>query len=225
MSPITGLLPGRPAESLRPRLRRDRHDPAGRTSQIHRNPRTTTRLGEPVKQRQQVALPVLVSRPEQDLQGEPARFDYEVEAATGRAAERARDLLAPFLLRPVRHRRSPATSPACRPPPAAPAAPGSPAETGRAATTPPCDGGRSHRSVAPAPGRAPLTRACRCRARTGSPPSIAAGCNAPGRDGGSDAAGRPGSPPTAPTSHQKPATATAVSVPHAADVNDQIEFS
>jgi hypothetical protein len=35
------LLPGRPAESLRPRLRRDRHDPAGRTSQIHRNPRTT----------------------------------------------------------------------------------------------------------------------------------------------------------------------------------------
>jgi len=41
MSPITGLLPGRPAESLRPRLRRDRHDPAGRTSQIHRNPRTT----------------------------------------------------------------------------------------------------------------------------------------------------------------------------------------
>src|SRR6266545_7005082 len=41
MSPITGLLPGRPAESLRPRLRRDRHDTAGRTSQIHRNPRTT----------------------------------------------------------------------------------------------------------------------------------------------------------------------------------------
>src|SRR5712691_12438759 len=96
MSPITGLLPGRPAESLRPRLRRDRHDPAGRTSQIHRNPRTTTRLGEPVKQRQQVALLVLVSRPEQDLQGESARFDYEVEAATGRAAERARDLLAPL---------------------------------------------------------------------------------------------------------------------------------
>src|SRR5213592_1232229 len=42
MSPITGLLPGRPPESLRPRLRRDRHDPAGRTSQIHRNPRTTS---------------------------------------------------------------------------------------------------------------------------------------------------------------------------------------
>jgi putative transposase len=41
MSPITGLLPGRPAETHRPRLRRDRHDPAGRTSQIHRNPRTT----------------------------------------------------------------------------------------------------------------------------------------------------------------------------------------
>src|SRR5437867_224174 len=41
MSPITGLLPGHPAESLRPRLHRDRHDPAGRTSQIHRNPRTT----------------------------------------------------------------------------------------------------------------------------------------------------------------------------------------
>src|SRR5881409_2268469 len=41
MSPIMGLLPGRPPESLRPRLRRDRHDPAGRASQIHRNPRTT----------------------------------------------------------------------------------------------------------------------------------------------------------------------------------------
>src|SRR5438093_8085979 len=41
MSPIMGLLPGRPAESLRPRLRRDRHDPTGRTSRIHRNPRTT----------------------------------------------------------------------------------------------------------------------------------------------------------------------------------------
>src|SRR6266545_7326366 len=41
MSPIMGLLPGHPAESLRPRLRRDRHDPAGRTSRIHRNPRTT----------------------------------------------------------------------------------------------------------------------------------------------------------------------------------------
>jgi hypothetical protein len=58
--------------------------------------RLDTRLGEPVKQRQQVALLVLVSGPEQDLQGEPARFDYEVEAATGRAAERARDLLAPL---------------------------------------------------------------------------------------------------------------------------------
>jgi len=36
------LLPGRPTESLRSRLRRDRPDPVGRTSQIHRNPRTTT---------------------------------------------------------------------------------------------------------------------------------------------------------------------------------------
>jgi hypothetical protein len=36
-----GLLPGRPAESLLSRLRRDRHDPTGRTSRIHRNPRTT----------------------------------------------------------------------------------------------------------------------------------------------------------------------------------------
>ena len=35
------LLPGRPTESLLTRLRRDRHDPAGQTSQIHRNPRTT----------------------------------------------------------------------------------------------------------------------------------------------------------------------------------------
>src|SRR6266540_1868677 len=41
MSPIMGLLPGRPTESLRPWLRRDRPDPVGRTSQIHRNPRTT----------------------------------------------------------------------------------------------------------------------------------------------------------------------------------------
>src|SRR6266498_3053683 len=41
MSPIIGLLPGRPTESLRSRLRRDRPDPVGRTSQIHRNPRTT----------------------------------------------------------------------------------------------------------------------------------------------------------------------------------------
>src|SRR6266516_3267083 len=41
MSPIMGLLPGRPTESLRSRLRRDRPDPVGRTSQIHRNPRTT----------------------------------------------------------------------------------------------------------------------------------------------------------------------------------------
>src|SRR5713101_4305819 len=40
--PIIVLLPGRPTESLRPRLRRDRHDPVGRTSQIHRNRRTTT---------------------------------------------------------------------------------------------------------------------------------------------------------------------------------------
>src|SRR5215210_7758267 len=46
MSPIMGLLPGRPTESLRPRLRRDRPDPVGRTSQIHRNPRTTPPLPE-----------------------------------------------------------------------------------------------------------------------------------------------------------------------------------
>jgi hypothetical protein len=45
MSPITGLLPGRPAGSLRPRRRRVRHDPAGRTRQIHRNPRTTIAEG------------------------------------------------------------------------------------------------------------------------------------------------------------------------------------
>src|SRR5438045_9678232 len=36
-----GLLPGRPAGSRPPRLRYDRHGPAGRTSRIHRNPRTT----------------------------------------------------------------------------------------------------------------------------------------------------------------------------------------
>jgi hypothetical protein len=45
MSPITGLLPGRPTEPIRPRLRRDRPDPVGRTSQIHRNPRTTADRG------------------------------------------------------------------------------------------------------------------------------------------------------------------------------------
>src|SRR5712691_11600988 len=45
MSPIMGLLPGHPTESLRSRLRRDRPDPVGRTSQIHRNPRTTVRSG------------------------------------------------------------------------------------------------------------------------------------------------------------------------------------
>ena len=39
-----GLLPGRPPGSLLTRLRRDRHDPGGRTSQIHRNPRTTKRV-------------------------------------------------------------------------------------------------------------------------------------------------------------------------------------
>src|SRR5207245_1335941 len=39
--PSSVLLPGRPTESLRSRLRRDRPDPVGRTSQIHRNPRTT----------------------------------------------------------------------------------------------------------------------------------------------------------------------------------------
>src|ERR1700737_1147797 len=41
MSPMMGLLPGLPAGSHRSRLRRDRHDPAGRPSQTHRNPRTT----------------------------------------------------------------------------------------------------------------------------------------------------------------------------------------
>src|SRR5205807_1096790 len=73
--------------------------------------------------------------------------------------------------------------------------------------------------------RAPATRACRCRAQTESLPGTRAGCTAPGPGNGSGAAGRPESAPAAPTSHQKPATATAVSVPHAADVNDQIELS
>src|SRR6266498_1914144 len=50
MSPIMGLLPGRPTESLRSRLRRDRPDPVGRTSQIHRNPRTTDGVDRPARQ-------------------------------------------------------------------------------------------------------------------------------------------------------------------------------
>jgi hypothetical protein len=53
-------------------------------------------LGERVEQRQQVPPLVLVSGPEQDLERDPARLDYEVEAAAGRAPERARDLLAPL---------------------------------------------------------------------------------------------------------------------------------
>jgi hypothetical protein len=54
-------------------------------------------FGELVEQWQQVAPLVLVSGPEQDLERDPARLDYDVEAAAGRAPERARDLLAPFL--------------------------------------------------------------------------------------------------------------------------------
>jgi hypothetical protein len=53
-------------------------------------------LGEQVEQRQQVALLVLVAGREQDLQRQPAGVDYEVETAAGAAAERARDLRAPF---------------------------------------------------------------------------------------------------------------------------------
>src|SRR5438445_1664017 len=60
MSPITGLLPGHPAESLRPRLRRDRHDPTGRTSQIHRNPRTTDPRRRQLPGEQQLQLQVAV---------------------------------------------------------------------------------------------------------------------------------------------------------------------
>ena len=46
-------------------------------------------FGERVEQREQVALLVLVAGPEQDLQWDPARLDYDVEAAAGRAPERA----------------------------------------------------------------------------------------------------------------------------------------
>ena len=73
-----GLLPGRPPESLRPRLRRDRHDPAGRTSQIHRNPRTTVGIV--------LVTPALLRR----LQGEGIA-DKELSALL------ARDLLVPVV--------------------------------------------------------------------------------------------------------------------------------
>src|SRR6266705_3671306 len=82
MSPITGLLPGRPAESLRPRLRRDRHDPAGRTSQIHRNPRTTPALqiGEEV-----LAQEALVGAQKQpDTVGQPAQALVQEASRAGR---------------------------------------------------------------------------------------------------------------------------------------------
>jgi len=53
-------------------------------------------FSERVEQRQQVALLVLVSGTKQDLERDPARLDYEMETAAGRAPERARDLFAPF---------------------------------------------------------------------------------------------------------------------------------
>ena len=53
-------------------------------------------FGERVEQWQQVAPLVLVSGAEQDLERDPARLDYDVEAAAGRAPECARDLLAPL---------------------------------------------------------------------------------------------------------------------------------
>ena len=64
--PSSGLLPGRPTDSLLTRPRRDRPEPVGRTSQIHRNPRTTDRralraadpvqpvLGHPDRDRRQL---------------------------------------------------------------------------------------------------------------------------------------------------------------------------
>src|SRR5947208_4245689 len=72
MSPIMGLLPGRPPESLRPRLRRDRPDPAGRTSQIHRNPRTTE-LGDWHRFRPQSLGPFLGLTPSEHSSGEQRR--------------------------------------------------------------------------------------------------------------------------------------------------------
>src|SRR2546425_426106 len=53
-------------------------------------------FGEAVEHGQQLAPLVLFPGPEQDREGDPARLDYEVKAAAGRASERARDLLAPL---------------------------------------------------------------------------------------------------------------------------------
>ena len=58
--------------------------------------RLPARLGEPVEQRQQEALLVLVAGSEQRFEREPAPLDDQVEAAAGCAPECARDLFAPF---------------------------------------------------------------------------------------------------------------------------------
>jgi hypothetical protein len=49
-----------------------------------------------IQQRQQVGPLVLVSGPEQDVERQPVRLDYEMEAAAGRPPDRAGDLFAPF---------------------------------------------------------------------------------------------------------------------------------
>src|SRR6266480_7274733 len=131
----------------------------------------------------------------------------------------------PFLRRPARHRRSPATSRAARPLPAARAGRRSPGRRGRAATTPPAGGGRSRRSGGRARGRAPAARACRCRARRGSPPGTGGGRTGPGPGSGSGGAGRSGSAPAAPTFDRRRATSRAPSVPDASDVDEQMSFS
>jgi hypothetical protein len=58
--------------------------------------RLDPQVGERVEQRQQVTLLVLVSGREPDRERFAGRLDYEVEATARAAAERARDLLAPF---------------------------------------------------------------------------------------------------------------------------------
>jgi transposase len=64
-----GLLPGRPTESLRPRLRHDRPDPVGRTSQIHRNPRTTVDAPEPWRHQVAELPPIAIRVTEHRLHG------------------------------------------------------------------------------------------------------------------------------------------------------------
>src|SRR3954464_12033267 len=129
-----------------------------------------------VEQRQEMLAFVLVSGPQANRERQPGRVYDEMETTAGAAAERARDLLAPFfastseastITRDHSSRRAP-TKRSCRTarpffnrpprPPPAPAPP-APLQTARPAATPPPPAGRSRRWASQAPDRAPPTRA------------------------------------------------------------------